>query len=204
MVVKADNAISLPVASKLVAAATEKAREIGQPMNIAVVDDGGHLVAFARMDGAIKASIDISIRKARPSILMNAPTSALMPLAQPGAELYGLEQTRFVPLTSVSVYTALDQGKVTAGDAFSTDAQLSSSKYTMLTDTKHVFGFQNVVPVVSQKLSKDGGPKFAAAVDAVSAKLSLKAMIAMNKAVTIDKKSPETVASAFLTANRLK
>ena len=117
---------------------------------------------------------------------------------------YGLEQTRFVPLTSVSVYTALDQGKVTAGDAFSTDAQLSSSKYTMLTDTKHVFGFQNVVPVVSQKLSKDGGPKFAAAVDSVSAKLSLKAMIAMNKAVTIDKKSPETVASAFLTANKLK
>ena len=62
-------------------------------MNIAVVDDGGHLVAFARMDGSIKASIDISIRKARTSILMNAPTSALTPLVQPGAELYGLEQT---------------------------------------------------------------------------------------------------------------
>jgi uncharacterized protein GlcG (DUF336 family) len=45
------------------------------------------------MDGAIKASIDISIRKARTSILMNAPTGALTPLVQPGAELYGLEQT---------------------------------------------------------------------------------------------------------------
>ncbi|MGO8241853.1 heme-binding protein, partial [Rhizobium ruizarguesonis] len=42
--------------------------------------------------GAIKASIDISTRKARTSILMNAPTSALMGLVQPGAELYGLEQ----------------------------------------------------------------------------------------------------------------
>ena len=86
-------AITLPIASQVVAAATEKARKIGQPMNVAVVDDGGHLVAFARMDGAIKASIDISIRKARTSVLMNAATSALTPLVQPGAELYGLEQT---------------------------------------------------------------------------------------------------------------
>lgn len=85
-------AITLSAASKVVEAATAKAAEIGQPMNIAVVDDGGHLVAFARMDGAIKASIDISTKKARTSILMNAPTAALTPLVQPGAELYGLEQ----------------------------------------------------------------------------------------------------------------
>ena len=87
------SAISLSAAEKAIDAATAKAVEIGQPMNIAVVDDGGHLVAFVRMDGAIKASIDISIRKARTSILMNVPTSALTPLVQPGAELYGLEQT---------------------------------------------------------------------------------------------------------------
>lgn len=79
-------------ARRILDAGIAKADEIGQPMNIAVVDDGGHLVAFARMDGAIKASIDISTRKAVTSVLMNLPTSAMGPLVQPGAELYGLEQ----------------------------------------------------------------------------------------------------------------
>ena len=56
--------LTLEEADLVLAAARAKAVEIGQPMNIAVVDDGGHLVAFARMDGAIKASIDIATRKA--------------------------------------------------------------------------------------------------------------------------------------------
>ena len=85
--------LPLKAAQNVVDAAIAKAIEIGQPMNIAVVDDGGHLIAFVRMDGAIKASIDISIRKARTSIMMNLPTSALTAVSQPGAELYGLEQT---------------------------------------------------------------------------------------------------------------
>ena len=51
------------------------------------------------------------------------------------------------------MYTLLDQGKVTAGDVFSTDPQLAGTKYTVLTDTKHIFGFQNVAPVLSKKLA---------------------------------------------------
>lgn len=119
-------------------------------------------------------------------------------------QIYGLTQVKFVPLGSISVYTLLDQGKITGGDGFSTDPQLASSKYTILKDTKHIFGFQNVIPVLSQKLASDGGAKLAAVVNAVSAKLTIKAMIAMNTAVAVDKKSPEAVASAFLTANKLK
>ena len=118
--------------------------------------------------------------------------------------IYGLKQVKFVPLSSISVYTLLDQGKITAGDVFSTDPQLSSSKYTILADTKHIFGFQNVAPVVSQKTLAAGGSKLSQTVNAVSAKLTIPAMIAMNKAVAIDKKSPADVASAFLTANKLK
>jgi uncharacterized protein GlcG (DUF336 family) len=80
-------------ARRVLDAGIAKAEEIGQPMNVAVVDDGGHLLAFGRMDGAIKASIDISTRKALTAVLMQLPTADLTPLVQPGAELYGLEQT---------------------------------------------------------------------------------------------------------------
>ena len=115
--------------------------------------------------------------------------------------IYGLKQTKFIPLGSISVYTLLDQGKTTSGDVFSTDPQLQGGKYTVLTDTKHIFGFQNVAPVVKKDVAT---PALAKIVDAVSAKLSVAAMRAMNKAVAIDKKSPADVADAFLTANKLK
>jgi osmoprotectant transport system substrate-binding protein len=118
-------------------------------------------------------------------------------------QIYGLTQVKFVPLASISVYTLLDQGKVTAGDVFSTDPQLEGGTYTVLKDTKHIFGFQNVAPVVSKELAKAGGAPFAKVVDAVSAKLTLAAMRAMNKAVAIDKKSPAAVAKQFLQANGL-
>ena len=73
----------------------------------------------------------------------------------------------------------------------------------VLQDPKHQFGFQNVAPVVSKKLATALGPKFRQTMDAVSSKLTPDAMIAMNKAVAIDKKSPAAVASAFLKANGL-
>jgi osmoprotectant transport system substrate-binding protein len=119
-------------------------------------------------------------------------------------KIYGLTQVKFVPLASISVYTLLDQGKVTAGDGFSTDPQQLTGKYTVLKDTKHIFGFQNVAPVVTQQLAQEGGASFAKIVNAVSAKLTLKAMQSMNKAVAIDKQTPAAVASAFLKANGLK
>jgi osmoprotectant transport system substrate-binding protein len=119
-------------------------------------------------------------------------------------QIYGLTQVKFVQLASISVYTLLDEGKITAGDVFSTDPQLAGTKYTVLTDTKHIFGFQNVAPVVNQKTLAAAGPKFAQVVNAVSAKLTIPAMIAMNKAVAIDKASPAAVAAGFLKANNLK
>jgi osmoprotectant transport system substrate-binding protein len=115
--------------------------------------------------------------------------------------VYGLKQVKFVPLASISVYTLLDDGKITAGDGFSTDPQLQTGKYVTLTDTKHIFGFQNVAPVLTKALAAD--PTLVRIVNAVSAKLTVPAIAAMNKAVAVDKKLPSAVARAFLKANGL-
>src|SRR4029077_20334408 len=99
----------------------------------------------------------------------------------------------------------LDQGKATAGDGFSTDPQqLQHSKYTALTDTKHIFGFQNVAPVLSKKLlSGSSGKLLASICNKVSSKLSLAAMQAMNKAYVVQKETPQQIAHTFLKANGL-
>jgi osmoprotectant transport system substrate-binding protein len=117
---------------------------------------------------------------------------------------YGLTNVTFVPLASISAYTLLDQGTVLAADVFSTDPPLGkNSKYTVLADPKHVTGFQNVVPIVKTSVAKAAGPSFTNTVNAVSAKLTQDAMVAMNKAVIVDKQSPAAVAKTFLKANGL-
>ena len=118
-------------------------------------------------------------------------------------KIYGLTKVKFVQIGGISVETLLDNGNATAGDIFSTEPALASGKYTVLTDTKHIFGFQNVAPIISQKTLKAGGTALRNAIDAVSAKLTIPAMIAMNKAVAVDKKTPAAVAAAFLKANGL-
>jgi osmoprotectant transport system substrate-binding protein len=117
--------------------------------------------------------------------------------------VYGLKNLRFVPLGTIPVSTLIDQGKITGGDIFSTEPVLATGKYTLLADTKHIFGFQNVAPIVAKSLVTGLGSRFTSTVNAVSSKLTARAMIAMNKAVAIDKKTPAAVAKAFLKANGL-
>src|SRR5438105_3715992 len=117
---------------------------------------------------------------------------------------YGIGKVTFVPLGSISAYTLLDQGKILAADVFSTDPPLGKgSKYTVLADPKHVTGFQNVAPIVKASVANAGGSSFTKTVNAVSAKLTQDAMVAMNKAVIVDKQDPAAVAKAFLQANGL-
>ena len=122
-------------------------------------------------------------------------------------QAYGVTNAKFIPLASISVYQLLDTKKCIVGDVFSTDPQLAApSKYTVLADPKEIFSerSQTVVPQVSAKLASALGPKFSQTLNAVSAKLTLPAIIAMNKAVAIDKQSPASVADKFLRANGLK
>ena len=82
--------ITLEQAQAVVEAARVKAQEIGVPMNIAVVDAGGNLAAFAKMDGAWLGSIDIAINKAYTARAFDMTTEALGELSQPGAMIYGI------------------------------------------------------------------------------------------------------------------
>jgi osmoprotectant transport system substrate-binding protein len=118
---------------------------------------------------------------------------------------YGLTKVTFVPLAGISAYAALDNGSILAADVFSTDPPLGKgSKYTVLADPKHVTGFQNVSPIVKTSVVTSLGSRFTSTVNAVSAKLTQNAIVAMNKAVIVDKQSAAKVASAFLKANGLK
>ncbi len=119
-------------------------------------------------------------------------------------QIYGLKNIQFVPIGNISVYTLLDQGKATGGDGFSTDPQQLDKKYTALVDDKHIFGFQNVAPVLKASLLKGAnGTLLSNTVNAVSSKLTLAAMQAMNKAYYVDKATPQQIATGFLKANGL-
>jgi len=82
--------VTLADARRVIAAAEAKAAEVGQPMNIAVVDGGGNLVAHVRMDGAWLGSIDISINKAFTSRAFDISTKDLAAHSQSGGQFFGI------------------------------------------------------------------------------------------------------------------
>lgn len=85
--------LTLEDARRVIAAAEQRAVEIGQPMNIAVVDGGGNLVAHVRQDGAWIGSIDISMSKAWTSRAFDISTGDLGANAQPGQQFFGIHTT---------------------------------------------------------------------------------------------------------------
>src|ERR1051325_1714526 len=82
--------ITLADARRVISAAEKKALEIGQPMNIAVVDAGGNLVSHVRMDNAWIGSIDISINKAWTARAFDIQTKQLAELSQSGDQFFGI------------------------------------------------------------------------------------------------------------------
>jgi uncharacterized protein GlcG (DUF336 family) len=87
---KTKETITLEEARRVIDGAVRKAQEIGQPMDIAVVDAGGNLKAHVRMDGAFVGSITISINKAYTAIAFQQQTAHLQEDTQPGGPIFGL------------------------------------------------------------------------------------------------------------------
>lgn len=82
--------MTLAVARRVIDAAGDAARRMGIVVSIAVVDDGGNLKAFARMDGAELAGIDLARDKAYTAVANSIATHELAALAQPGGDLFGI------------------------------------------------------------------------------------------------------------------
>jgi uncharacterized protein GlcG (DUF336 family) len=80
-------------AIQAVNAGLKKSNELGTKMNIAIVDRGGNLVAFAREDGAWVGSVDISVKKAKTATFFDMETQEIGKLSQPGGSLYNIEHS---------------------------------------------------------------------------------------------------------------
>ncbi|TDI46212.1 MAG: heme-binding protein [Acidobacteria bacterium] len=85
--------LTLEQAQGAVNAALGRSKELGTKMNIAIVDAGANLTAFAREDGAWLGSIDIAVKKARTARFFDMPTGEIGKLSQPGGSLYNIEHS---------------------------------------------------------------------------------------------------------------
>jgi osmoprotectant transport system substrate-binding protein len=112
--------------------------------------------------------------------------------------VYGVTPAAFKPLEIGAQYQALDQGTVQAAVVNTTDPQLLSGNYPLLSDPMDMFGWGNVVPVASAKALAAEGPLFEATINRVSALLTLPAMRELNADVEVDNQDPALVAQQFL------
>lgn len=120
-------------AQVVVAAAAAKAGEIAVPMNIAILDAGGHLKAFLRMDGAVLGSIDVAMKKAKTAVLFEVASEAVWEYCKPGAPAQGLELTNDVLVTFAGgMPLRTSEGELLgaigiSGGAVSQDAQVAGA-----------------------------------------------------------------------------
>jgi osmoprotectant transport system substrate-binding protein len=114
-------------------------------------------------------------------------------------QAYGLGNLQFVPMTPGNpVYAAVNSGQIQVAGVFTTDPQLRSGKYVILSDPKNIFGYQNVAPVVNKAVLKAEGPAFTQTLNAVSSHLTLAVMQQLNADVVLDNLSPAAAAHQFL------
>jgi osmoprotectant transport system substrate-binding protein len=161
----------------------------------------GALKAYAQAHGL---TTDADLKKLGKSVkLGGAPEFATRYEGLVGLKKAYGDNPTFVPLAIGLTYKALDTGQVQVSDVFTTDPQLTTNKYVVLVDPKKIFGFQNVAPIVSQKVLAAEGPAFAQTINKVSALMTIPAIQKMNAAVALDQQPYPAVARQFLQANGL-
>jgi osmoprotectant transport system substrate-binding protein len=116
---------------------------------------------------------------------------------------YGFRGSSYKSLEIGGQYQALDSGQVHAAEVNTTDAQLGTGDYTLLSDPKKVFGWGNVVPVVPTRVLAAEGPAFATTINEVSKLLTTAVIRELNAEVDIQGQDPSIVAGQFLSENGL-
>jgi osmoprotectant transport system substrate-binding protein len=112
-------------------------------------------------------------------------------------KVYGLTRLKLTQMKIGEQYGALDKHKADLANVFTTDGQLEKGRYVLLRDPRNLFTFQNVAPVIRRDLLRKN-PALRTAIDAVSRKLTTKAMRTMNAAVVQRGQKPADVARRFL------
>jgi uncharacterized protein GlcG (DUF336 family) len=125
--------LTISQADDIIAAARDRAQALSVAVNIAVLDAGGHLKSFCRMDGAVLSSIDLAVRKARTAVLFECPSEAVWDYCRPGAAAPALEQSNggLAPFAGGIPLTAPGSGLVGAigvsGAAVSQDQEIAAA-----------------------------------------------------------------------------
>lgn len=125
-------------ARTIIAAGEARAREIGVPVNIAVLDDATHLKAFSRMDGAVLGSIDVALGKARTAALFQANSEAVWEYCKPGAPAPGLQLSNGGLMTFAGGIPLIDDEGImigavgVSGGAVSQDLAIAQAAATAL------------------------------------------------------------------------
>ena len=145
------------------------------------------------------------LRRVATSLTLGGPPQFQQsPTGLPAIEQsYGVTPAAFKPLPVGDQYPALDDGSVQAADLNTTDGELASGDYTLLRDPRNVFGWGNVVPVVSAAALTAEGPAFASTINRVDALLTTSVMRQLNADVDVSHEDPAAVAKQFLETHGL-
>jgi osmoprotectant transport system substrate-binding protein len=176
-----------------------------QLLNPTPFSDTGALAVQFNYGVAHGLSSISDLRKVAATLTLGAPPQFQTdPAGLPAVtRVYGVRLAAFKPLDVGAQYQALDSGVVQAADVNTTDGQLITGNYTLLSDSRKVFGWGNVTPVVPIKVLEAEGPQFAATVNRVTALLTTATIRELNAAVDVDNQDPAAVATQFLVTHGL-